>query len=91
MEFSSAVDQFVGLTSRKRSIHTRGLRRRGLFLYYNRHELPGNPNTLKWIIGEDPLGFHEWAARQGGSQDFSQVKTSAQRVAIYKHGLQYRD
>lgn len=35
-----------------------------LFLYYDRHGLPGNPNLLRWILGREPKSFPTWVEEQ---------------------------
>ena len=68
--FSKAVDDFVSwkygedVPSYSRDATER------LFLYYNRHGLPGNPNLLRWILGREPTSFQTWAEEQvKGSND----------------------
>lgn len=48
---------------------------RRLNLYYNHRGLLGNPNTMRWLLGREPMSFEEWlkgkmASLKGEKYDF---------------------
>ena len=63
-DFRKAVDDFVaGKYGKDVPSYSRDAAER-LFLYYNRHGLPGNPSLLRWILGREPTSFRKWADDQ---------------------------
>ena len=63
-DFRKAVDDFVARKYGKDvPSYSRDAAER-LFLYYNRHGLPGNPSLLRWILGREPTSFRTWADDQ---------------------------